>query len=78
MAKRKEKNDPFDIKLGFLLSEARKKKNISQEEIANALGVSKMSVSRWESGENRMFAKHLKQYCKYIDEDVESFFNKID
>lgn len=78
MAKRKEINDPFDLKLGYSLSEERKKRNISQEEIANALGVSKMAVSRWESGENRMFAKHLKQYCKFIGADIDEIFKQLD
>ena len=40
------------IKTGNFLKELRKAKNITQEELANHLNVSRKSVSRWETGTN--------------------------
>ena len=40
------------MKFGENLKLIRKSKNISQEELADRLGVSRQSVSKWETGEN--------------------------
>lgn len=37
-------------KIGVLLKELRKEKNLTQAELAEKLGVSKRSISRWENG----------------------------
>lgn len=39
------------IKIGKIISENRKRKGITQEELANHMGVSKPAVSKWESGQ---------------------------
>ena len=39
------------MKFGDNLKQIRKSKNISQEELAEKLGVSRQSVSKWETGE---------------------------
>lgn len=41
-----------NIKIGKKISEKRKEKGITQEELANYLGVSKPAVSKWESGQS--------------------------
>ena len=38
------------IKIGNLLRELRKEKELSQEQLAEKFGVSSRSVSRWENG----------------------------
>lgn len=38
------------IKIGALLKDLRKERNLTQEEIAGKFGVSQRSVSRWENG----------------------------
>ena len=38
------------IKVGKFIAELRKEKNLTQEELAELLGVSSKSVSRWENG----------------------------
>lgn len=40
------------MKFGDNLKQIRKSKNISQEDLAEKLGVSRQSVSKWETGEN--------------------------
>lgn len=38
------------IKIGKFISESRKSKKITQEQLAEKLGVSKNAVSKWERG----------------------------
>ena len=38
------------IKVGKFIAELRKEKDLTQEELAELLGVSSKSVSRWENG----------------------------
>ncbi len=40
------------VKTGTFLKELRKEKNITQEELAEKMGVSRRTVSRWETGSN--------------------------
>ena len=39
-------------KIGALLRELRREKNLTQEQLAKILGVTNRSVSRWENGVN--------------------------
>jgi len=38
------------IKIGLFIAECRKKKNLTQEELGEKLGVSYKAVSKWENG----------------------------
>ncbi|MGN0484880.1 MAG: helix-turn-helix domain-containing protein [Lachnospiraceae bacterium] len=40
------------IKIGILISELRKEKHLTQEQLGEKLGVSQKSISRWETGRN--------------------------
>ena len=40
------------IKIGKFISELRKERKLTQEQLAEKLGVSQKSVSRWETGKN--------------------------
>lgn len=40
------------IKIGSLISELRKEKKLTQEQLGEKLGVSQKSISRWETGKN--------------------------
>ena len=45
--------EPMDqIKIGKFISELRKEKGMTQEQLAVKLGVTQKSVSRWETGKN--------------------------
>lgn len=45
----------------------RKKKELSQREMANVLGVSKSTYARWETGEEIIPLKHFTNFCNYFN-----------
>ena len=52
--------------IGERLYNLRKEKNISQEELANALDVSRQTVSKWETGESMPDFNKIKPICEYF------------
>ena len=52
--------------IGERLYNLRKEKNISQEELANALDVSRQTVSKWETGESMPDFNKVKPICDYF------------
>lgn len=77
------------VKIGKFISELRKEKNMTQEELASILGVSKNAVSKWERGICLMDMSLLKPLSKTLDISIneilagehiksENFVNKSD
>ena len=72
------------MKFGGNLKELRKIKNLSQEDLAERVGVSRQSVSKWETGEAYPEMNNILMLCKIFNckindllsnnlEDFESF-----
>ena len=57
-------------KIGLFLKDLRKEKGITQEELAQLIGVSSRSVSRWETGSNMPDISLLSAIADYYDVDV--------
>lgn len=72
------KEKDFDIKLGELLRAERERRHMTQNQVAEKLGVTKMTVSRWESGDRAMTAKRLLDYCKVIGVAAEEIFARME
>ena len=70
-------NDDFDVRLGMLLREEREKKGITLQEIADKIGVTKTTVSRWELGTRSMYASSLKDYCKACGIDINEIISHV-
>lgn len=51
------------MKFGYNLKQIRKSKKISQEDLADKLGVSRQSVSKWETGENYPTMQNIVCLC---------------
>jgi len=62
-------------KIGKFIAKCRKDKNITQEQLAEKLGVSNKSVSRWENGKNMPDYSILKELCNTLDIDVNEFLS---
>ena len=57
--------------LGEKLAELRKKKGISQEELADALSTSRQAVSKWERGESDPDINRLKDLAVYFNVSID-------
>lgn len=68
----------FNKRLGYVLKETRKAKKMKQPEVADRLNVSKMTVSRWESGDRGMSAKSLKEYCAVLGVPVQYILDQAE
>ena len=53
--------------LGEKITEARKKKGMSQIDLADAMSVSRQSVSKWETGESNPEISKLSQLAEVLD-----------
>ena len=58
------------IKIGALLKELRKERNLTQESIADKFGVSQRSVSRWENGNTMPDISILIELSDFYDVDL--------
>ena len=57
-------------KIGTFLKELRKEKNITQEQLAEKMCVSRRTVSRWETGYNMPDLDILIDIAEYYDVDL--------
>ena len=67
----------FDIKLGEIIRAEREKRDISQQQIADALGCTNAAVSNWETGRRAMYAETLRRYCQYLGITMQSVFDQM-
>lgn len=62
-------------KIGKFIAELRKEKNLTQEELANKLGITKNAVSKWERGLSMMDVSLLKPVCDMLDISIVELLN---
>lgn len=58
------------IKIGSFLKLLRKEKNLTQEQLAEQLGVSNRTVSRWENGNNMPDISLLSEIAEFYDVSI--------
>lgn len=63
------------MELKYLLKELRKKKNITQSDLANKLGVVPTTVSAWERGANKPTMDKVTMMADLFQVPVSSFFD---
>ncbi len=61
-------------KIGSFIAELRKEKSITQEELAETLGVNVKSVSRWENGRNLPDHSILKELCSLFGISINELY----
>lgn len=61
-------------KIGKFIQETRKSKEITQEQLAEKLGVSKNAVSKWERGLNLPDASIMQELCVILDISLNELF----
>lgn len=62
-------------KIGSFLKELRQEKQMTQEQLAEQMGVSRRTVSRWETGNNLPDLSMLVELADYYDVDLNEIFH---
>ena len=62
-------------KIGAFLKELRKEKGITQEQMAEELGVSGRTISRWETGSNMPDIGMLVEIAEFYDVSIPEIIN---
>ena len=63
------------IKIGKFIAECRKKKSITQEELAEKLYITDRAVSKWERGLSLPDADKMLELCRILDINVNELLN---
>ena len=63
------------VKIGKLIAECRKNKKMTQAELAEKLGVTDKSVSKWENGICLPDAGNMPDLCKILDITINDLFS---
>ena len=63
------------IKIGSFLKTLRKEKNLTQEQLAEQLGVSNRTISRWETGNNMPDISLLTEIAEFYDVSIPELIN---
>ena len=61
------------MNIGEKIYNLRKKKNLSQEELANILNVSRQSISKWETGESTPDLDKIVPLCNFFEISTDEF-----
>lgn len=62
-------------KIGLFIAKCRREKNMTQEDLAEKLGVSNKSISRWENGKTMMDITLFEPLCKELDISIIELLN---
>lgn len=64
------------MKLPENLKRIRKENNLSQEQLAEKLGVSRQAVSKWESGQSYPEMDKVLNICKLFNYNIDELLNE--
>ncbi len=67
----------YNVKIGAYLAKERKAKKITQQEVADQLGVTKSAVSNWELGKRTIYADQMLEYCAHIGIDPQDLVRSV-
>lgn len=62
-------------KIGKFIAECRKKKNLTQQELSEKLGVSDRTIGNWENGRNMPDLSLFKPLCEELDISINEFLS---
>ena len=75
MTRRQRQND-FYVEMGFRLKQLRQMRQISQQELADALGVVTQTIQKYESGETRMLPEIIQKCALTFKVPVGYFYGE--
>jgi transcriptional regulator with XRE-family HTH domain len=68
----------YDIAIGRRIRIQRTLRNITQTQLANAIGITFQQIQKYEHGTNRISAGKLLQIAHFLDVPVGTFFDGLD
>ena len=68
---------PVDVHVGRQLRLARKNRNLSQEALAGALGLTFQQVQKYERGDNRLSASKMYAAAHFLRVEIAFFFDGL-
>ena len=63
------------LKIGTILAEERRKKKVTQQEVADFIGVTKASISKWENEQSYPDITLLPLLAAYFDLSIDELLN---
>lgn len=70
--------DPVDVHVGARVRLRRKELSLSQDKLADALGLTFQQIQKYERGQNRVSASKLWQASQYLAVPIEWFFEGLE
>lgn len=67
----------YNAKIGAYLAKERKAKKITQQQVADRMGVTKSAVSNWELGKRTIFADQMLEYCAQLGIDPQELVKSV-
>ena len=67
-----------DVNVGHLIREQRKMMGLTQQDLADALGISYQQVQKYEIGTNRVSAGRLYELAQFLKVDISFFFEGLE
>lgn len=64
-----------NVKIGKFIAECRRSKNLTQKQMAELLGLSNKTISKWESGAGSPDISNLSEVAKVLDISVDELLN---
>ena len=61
----------MEVNIGKIIGKKRKEKGVTQDDLANFIGISKSSVSKWETGLSLPDIAHLPQLASYLNTSID-------
>jgi len=77
-AKQIDAANPIDVHVGKMVRARRKALNMSQTELADALGLTFQQVQKYERGANRISASKLYETARTLKVEISAFFEGLD
>ncbi len=74
----KKRAKPIDSEIGMLIKRRRKSLGLSQNDVAEKIGISFQQLQKYETGFNRISASTLIDLSSVLSCDIEYFFKKAD
>ena len=66
------------LNIGEKIYQLRKKKNLSQEDLANVLNVSRQTISKWETGDSNPDLDKIVPLCNFFEISTDEFLKGRD